>query len=376
MLEQTFTEPSTESAYGDGPRLGDYVRYLTPRRLAKVVYGVVVCLILGELGIAVVNPQREVLPKDLVVKDSALGFRMVPSYRGVEPKDGIPLEINSQGLRERELGAPRPGTLRILVLGDSVVFGLGVRAEDAFPRALERTLEQQQQPIQVLNGGVPGYGTLQEMKLFEETVGVLQPDVVLVTVSVFNDVEDNVKFARPQKRWESAPNVIYKPLLWLRQRSQLYMMMRQYRASISAETMMDIHAAQPSPKTTRGLQLTEESLVSFAEAARQRGVAFGILLAPAQKQASPQVWQETLRGHGLDAAAYSHEQPNRRFSDFAREHRLPLLDLLPLLRQDAGRLYENEHWTTAGHVRVAEAVADFLHASDIIGRSPETAHKE
>lgn len=375
MREQTFTGPSTESVYGDGPRLGDYVRYLTPSRLAKVVYGVVVCLMLGELGIALVDPQQEVLPKDLVVRDSALGFRMVPSYRGVEPKDGIPLEINAQGLRERELGALRPGTLRILVLGDSVVFGLGVRAEDAFPRALERALGQQQ-PIQVLNGGVPGYGTLQEIKLFEETVGVLQPDVVLVTVSVFNDVEDNVKFARPHKRWESAPNVIYKPLLWLRQRSQLYMMLRQYRASVSAETMMDIHAAQPSPKTTRGLQLTEESLVRFAEAARKRGVAFGILLAPAQKQASPQVWQETLRGHGLDAAAYSHEQPNRRFSDFAREHGLPLLDLLPLLRQDAGRLYENEHWTTAGHVCVAEAVGEFLRANDIIGGSPETAHKE
>jgi lysophospholipase L1-like esterase len=376
VLEEITIDQSAAGTRSDGPRLADYIAYLKPRRLAKMLYGIVVSLLVGELVIAVAYPQREILPKELVVKDSALGFRMVPNFRGVEPMDGIPLEINSSGLREREIAAVRPGTLRILVVGDSVVFGLGVRAEDAFPRALERVLQKQlQQPLEVINAGVPGYGTLQELKLFEETAGMLEPDAVLVTVSVFNDVEDNVKFARPQKRWQNAPNLIYQPLRWLRQRSQLYMMMRQYRNAVSAETMMDIHAVHPLPATARGLQLTEESLLDFAAAARRRGVAFGILLAPAQKQASPPIWSSTLRTHGLDEKAYSHEQPNQRFEDFARKHQLPVLDLLSLFRQDEGRLFENEHWTAAGHTRVAEAVADFLRANGIIGREQERGQR-
>lgn len=377
MPNSDIVDAASEVARSDGPRLGDYLGYLRPRRMAKLAYGMVVCVLLGEVGILLLAPQREILPSDLVVKDSALGFRMVPLYRGVEPIDGIPLEINSYGLRERELGAPEPGTRRILVLGDSVVFGLGVTAEDAFPRVLERVLQERlRAPVHVINGGVPGYGTLQELKLFEGTVAELQPDLVLVTVSVFNDVEDNVKFAAPRKRWENTPNLIYKPLLWLRQHSQLYMMLRQYRAAVSAEKMMDIHAVNPSAKTRRGLQLTEEALLQFADSARKRGVAFGVLLAPAQRQASPHFWNESLRARGLDPDAYSHEQPNRRLGEFARRQQLPLLDLLPLFRQDEGRLYENEHWTPAGHRRVAEAVAGFLIAGGLLDGSLATAFKE
>jgi hypothetical protein len=353
-----------------------------------MAYGVVICLLVGELAIALFRPQQETVPQDLVVKDSVLGFRMVPNYRGVEPLHGTALEINSFGLRERELGPPGDSTLRVCVLGDSIVFGLGIEAKDAFPRALERVLQQRlHRPVEVVNGGVPGYGTLQQLKLFEETVDTLQPDIVLATVSVFNDVADNVKFAAPHKRWENAPNLIYRPLRWLRQRSQLYLMLRQYRSGVSAEKMMDIHAVRPSGATDRGLRITEESLITFAATARERGVTFGVLVAPAQKQVSPKTWAETLRSRGLQPQRYSHELPNRRVVEFARKKNLAVMDLLPLLHEEHEDLYENEHWTTAGHALVAEAVADFMQASDLIDaagaraaadapRPPATTKKE
>jgi lysophospholipase L1-like esterase len=344
-----------------GPQLRDYLRFFTPRRLAKALYGVVVCIILGEVGIALISPRQEVLPKELVVRDKELGFRMVANYRGVEPKTGIPLHTNSQGMRERELGPPSAGTLRVYVLGDSIVFGLGVTAEDAFPRALERELRARLgRPVEVINGGVPGYGTLQELKLFEGTVGALKPDVVLITLAVFNDVADNVKFVVPEKRWQNTPKGIYRPLRWLRQRSQIYLMTRRYRSGVSAEKMMDIHAVAPSAATARGLEITEQSLRSLADAARKHGVEFGIVLAPAQKQVSQQLWDETLRGHGLDPALYAYDMPSRRFSEYAEREQLPLLDLLPVLRAGNDGIYENEHWNPQGHSLVARAIADFL----------------
>lgn len=350
-----------------GPRLGDYLRYLTVRRLAKLAYGIVVSLLVGELAITVVSPRQEILPENLVVRDKALGFRMVANFRGVEPTSGIPLEINSLGLRERDLGAPSEDTLRLYVLGDSIVFGLGVTPEEAFPRALERTLGSQLgRPVEVINGGIPGYGTLQELKLFEETVELLKPDIVLLTVSVFNDVNDNLKFANPQKRWQNTPSAIFQPLRWLREHSQLYLMTRRYRSGVSAETMMDIHAVEPSAKTARGLALTEESLTEFAVASEKHGAAFGVIVAPAQKQASARLWNETLRGHGLDADAYAYDQPNRRLEDFARRHGLLLLDLLPALRRESEGIYENEHWKPEGHERVAAVIAEFLRQKQIV----------
>jgi hypothetical protein len=164
-------------------------------------------------------------------------------------------------------------------------------------------------------------------------------------------------------------------------------MLRQYRSGVSAEKMMDIHAVRPSGATDRGLRITEESLITFAATARERGVTFGVLVAPAQKQVSPKTWAETLRSRGLQPQRYSHELPNRRVVEFARKKNLAVMDLLPLLHEEHEDLYENEHWTTAGHALVAEAVADFMQASDLIDaagaraaadapRPPATTKKE
>lgn len=349
-----------------GPRLRDYLAYLTLPRLGKLAYGIVVSVVLGELAIAVVSPRQDVLPDEIVVRDPVLGFRMVPGFRGVEPSTGIPLELNSDGLRERDLGPPRADSLRVYVLGDSVVFGLGVSAEAAFPRALERVLSKDLgRPVEVVNGGVPGYGTMQELALFEETVGRLKPDVVLATVSVFNDVTDNLKFAVPEKRWQNTPKAIYRPIRWLRENSQLYLLTRRYRSGVSAEKMMDIHAVNPTATTRRGLELTEASLSGFARAAAAQGAAFAVVVAPAQKQASDALWTETLRSHGLDPDAYAYDLPNRRLAEYADRRGIPLLDLLGAMRS-AKDVYENEHWSPEGHQMVAEAIAVFLRQKQLI----------
>ena len=63
-------------------------------------------------------------------------------------------EISTQGLRDREFAVPKPpGLLRILVLGDSVAFGHGVAASEAFPRVLEDLLNSADRPVEVVNGG-------------------------------------------------------------------------------------------------------------------------------------------------------------------------------------------------------------------------------
>ncbi len=233
--------------------------------------------------------------------------------------------------------------------------------------------------MEVINGGVPGYGTLQELRFLEETIESLRPGVVLVTVSVFNDVADNAKFARTEKRWQDTPKAIYDPLLWLRQHSQLYLMTRRYRSGVSAEKMMDIHAVNPLPATRRGLEITEQSVASLADAARKHGATFGVVLAPAQKQSSPYLWDETLRGHGLDGTAYAYDMPNRRFDEFAHREQLPLLDLLPTLRSVHDEVYENEHWTPEGHELVAKVIADFLREKQMLtaaGRAGTLGNRE
>jgi len=53
-------------------------------------------------------------------------------------------------------GAPPPHPLRIVVLGDSLVAGFGLKPSQAFPAQLERALIARGHAVEVVNAGVSG----------------------------------------------------------------------------------------------------------------------------------------------------------------------------------------------------------------------------
>ena len=54
---------------------------------------------------------------------------------------GVPVSINSEGLRDREFPLEKPpGVYRVMMLGDSTTFGWGVRQEDTAAKFLEHKL--------------------------------------------------------------------------------------------------------------------------------------------------------------------------------------------------------------------------------------------
>ena len=52
--------------------------------------------------------------------------------------------------------APAGQVLRIVVLGDSLVAGFGIKPSDAFPAQLERALKERGHAVEVINAGVSG----------------------------------------------------------------------------------------------------------------------------------------------------------------------------------------------------------------------------
>jgi hypothetical protein len=103
--------------------------------------------------------------------------------------------ISSQGLRDREFAIPKPpGVTRVLVLGDSIAFGVGVKPEETFAKRLE-ALVQPKRPIEVINSGVSGYTPYNERAWYKARGRLFAPDVVFIAFCM-NDIVD------PLPHWE------------------------------------------------------------------------------------------------------------------------------------------------------------------------------
>lgn len=108
------------------------------------------------------------------------------------------VRINSDGLRDREHSSAKPpGVLRVAVLGDSFTEALQVPMERDFCSVLERRLGgcealRDLRP-EVINFGVSGYGTAQELITLQRKVWKYSPDVVVLAYFPGNDLYDNAR---------------------------------------------------------------------------------------------------------------------------------------------------------------------------------------
>ena len=150
-------------------------------RLAALILGGALALALGE-GAARVYLAATAQPA------AAGGLHRLTDEAWIYEPDPAHPEISSQGLRERELEVPVPlGTSRILVLGDSVPYGDGVRVEQAFPRRLEALLGDGRPGVQTVNAGVLGWSTWNQLHWYRERGQVFGAGIVVVAFSL-NDV--------------------------------------------------------------------------------------------------------------------------------------------------------------------------------------------
>jgi len=141
-----------------------------------------VCLLIVEVAIRIFSPQH-IVPR--FVENAPWGIRKVlPNVNAVHktPEYSYRYRTNSQGFRgtKEYENVPPENCFRIVVQGDSVTLGYGVKDNETYSYLLEEVLRKDGIEAEVINMAISGFGTAEEIIQFHEVAKKYRPDLVVL----------------------------------------------------------------------------------------------------------------------------------------------------------------------------------------------------
>jgi hypothetical protein len=387
-------------------------------RVAAILLGLLLPLVMLEVSLRLLGPW---LPGNYdtgpyVRRHPVLGHFHTPDFTGwiKTPQFTVRIDTNPMGLRDpRQTYAKPPGTFRVLALGDSYVEAAQVAAEDAISARLEGLLgASSPRPVEVINGGVFGYGTGQEYLLLDQEGVKYQPDLVVLFFCHCNDIPNNNyrmelidgELSRALKPYfdlddeGSELRLIPPPppssrttvRERLRDVSLLYNVIETgvvYKLELQnpreafngvdglVEPTRGKYDAKPTGEWERSWRITEAVIARMRDRAAEIGAPLAIVSIPEWRMLERAYWQRDANKRLVESGRGGPDAQVRLLNGIARRLNVPHLDLQPayqpLVDKDGLFRYYIEgdyHWTVAGHGVAAEAVAAFLNEQGLTPR--------
>jgi len=346
------------------------------------------------------------------ITDQYRGVALRPGAEGWWRKEGSAnIRINSDGLRDREHSLQKPvGTYRIAVLGDSYAEAFQLPMEEAFWSEMERALQTcsslEGRTAEVINFGVSGYGTAQELMTLRYKVWAYQPDLVVLAILTANDLKNNVRALehdplRPyfvvmddslvlddsylrephylaRRTWRA--KLLYSLLDHLRvlqvvneSRNAIRNLLAQRQeGGAGAEPVAEvglteaIYSAPVSDLWKDAWDVTERLVVQMGHEIRERDAAFLVVTLSNSIQVHPDAnkRRDFMQRLGVTDFFY----PDLRLRSLADRVGIPILNLAPVLQQRAeasGAYYHGfrvgalgtGHWNATGHKVAGQLIA-------------------
>lgn len=166
------------------------------RKIGKLTLLLACVAVAAEVLLRLAWPQIfPIYERGMLSPDPVLGHVLTPNFNGTLSRIDfkIDVHINKDGLRGPELQPRTDSAVRILCLGDSMTWGWGVTEEQVFPALLGQQLQERypDTDIQMINAGVPFYGTIDEVALLKHRIVEFDPDIVVLPFNAVDDFEQN-----------------------------------------------------------------------------------------------------------------------------------------------------------------------------------------
>lgn len=293
---------------------------------------------------------------------------------------------------------------RIVVMGDSFVFGAGVRQSAAFPQVLEGLLRQRlgRADIAVLNAGIISYSPLLAQRSFDGIVAQYRPTTVLFALDV-TDIGDDFNYEQELVadgaeghfdwtglevqpyygalgqvvRLERFVDALARPVAAGRRLVGLAPAPRRkynwyrFRAEVGGRTERNrfFIYRHPLEDTRPYFDRSYGYIAALARSVRQSGAVFTLIVLPRYHH-----WNPAECPDNWEADQYTVNEPYqfeyfRYFEERREDAPFEIYSLLPAFRatrESPLTFRDDPHWNEAGHAFVARTLAD--HRSS--GRPP------
>ena len=219
-----------------------------------------------------------------------------------DPHVGYTFTISTDENGLRRTGVDRSGApLRLLVMGDSVVFGWNVSNAESMPARLQAHLDRLagEGAVQVINGGQPSFSSLQTMKLLQVIAPIYKPNVVLIQLS-FHDTfptrTSDLKRLNPELKLSDLDSVLARSrLLWILRETALDLM---GRSRGGGERAKDLHPEGPTRDLSTDFREADQVEPDYENGVRVTSGEFAwinrVLLEMAGRHGFQLVWSTQL----------------------------------------------------------------------------------
>ncbi len=349
--------------------------------------------------------------------DEVTGSSLRPGAQGWYREEGEAfVTINNRGLRDGPHALNKPeGVIRIAIIGDSYAAAFELEAERAFWSVLEKELASSPdfpagRAPEVINFGMPGHGTAQELLTLRHRVWAYDPDVIVVAFYAGNDVRDNSRALdhgpmRPyfvlgdgglvlDDSFATDPAFLARRTwtargyFWVAAHTRTVQLFQKVKARRRQAQVIEAEAGGGAQEREAGAavapalndqvflppadadwqaawEVTAAMLATMHREVADRGAAFLVVGVTSDIQVHPE--EAERRAFAARIGADDLTYPNRRLAELAEREGFAWLDLEPQMRAHAqeqqvylhgfGKPPGEGHWNIEGHRIAGELIA-------------------